>query len=150
VMERAVSSDVIVMAAAVADFRPATTVAGKIKRRRAVTLDLIPNPDIAASASQAAPHALHVGFAVETENLLDSAREKLLRKGQDLVVANLVAPGHDPFGADTNQVAFVTAESVVELPLVSKGEVARRLWDVVTGLLTTRSNPRSKAVESTT
>jgi len=131
VLARVATADVVIMAAAVADFKPATVVDGKMRRREAVELELTPTTDIAASAVAAAPHALHVGFALESANLVESAREKLRRKGQDLVVGNLISAEHNPFGADENQVTIVSRDSVEELPLLPKEAVARHLIDEI-------------------
>lgn len=143
VLERASGMDVVVMAAAVADFKPARVESGKRKRRGAFTLELEPTPDIAAELSQVVPDAIHVGFALETEDLLTSARSKLARKGQDLVVANVLSAEHNPFGADTNHVYLVTREETVELPEMPKRQVASVIWDTVRKLLDVRrSEPR--------
>jgi len=143
VLNRVGGMDVVVMAAAVADFHPALYAETKLKRRGAVTLELVPNPDIAVEVSAAAPSVVHVGFALETESLLDAARSKLRRKGQHLVVANQLSSGHNPFGAETNRVAFVWEDRVVELAEMSKRDVARHLWDEVAYLLRMRS-PREE------
>lgn len=131
VLERASAQDVIVMAAAVADFTAAASATEKIKRSDALALPLSPTSDIAAEAALAAPEAFHVGFALESSNLIERAREKLRRKGQSLVVANPITESHNPFGADTNQVSFVTADGIRELEKTSKQEVAAELWDEI-------------------
>jgi len=123
--------DVIVMAAAIADFRPASPVPQKIRREQALSLELVPTSDLAEEMAQLAPAAFHVGFALESANLVEGAREKLRRKGQQLVVANLVSDEHTPFGSDTNRVTFVSAADTLELPQMSKREVARKLWDEI-------------------
>jgi phosphopantothenoylcysteine decarboxylase/phosphopantothenate--cysteine ligase len=132
VLRYAPGQDVIVMAAAVADFAPAAPATEKIKRNDdRLSLPLVSTSDIAAEAVRAAPGALHVGFALETGDLIERAREKLRRKGQSLVVANAVTESHNPFGADTNRVTFVTSDGVRELDEMSKREVARELWNEV-------------------
>jgi phosphopantothenoylcysteine decarboxylase/phosphopantothenate--cysteine ligase len=131
VMRRASESDVVVMAAAVADFRPAAIADHKMKRGTGMTLELAPTADIAAEASAFAPQAIHVGFALESRNLVTAARDKLRRKGQHLVVANAISGEHNPFGSDTNRVAFVDRNGVTELPEMAKSDVARQLWDRV-------------------
>jgi phosphopantothenoylcysteine decarboxylase/phosphopantothenate--cysteine ligase len=134
VMENLAGRDAVIMAAAVADFRPRTTVEGKLKRSGELTLTLAPTPDIAAEASAAAPGAIHVGFALEAGDLRAGAREKMRRKGQHLVVANAISDDHDPFGADTNHVILVTRDQDIELSVLPKTEVARRVWDEVLAL----------------
>jgi phosphopantothenoylcysteine decarboxylase/phosphopantothenate--cysteine ligase len=130
VLERARDQDVIVMAAAIADFAPAQPSDQKLKRQDALTLELTPTSDISAEAVAENPDALHIGFALETGDLVHRAQEKMLRKGQDMVVANGVGADHNPFGADTNRVAIITREGITELPERSKRDVARHLWDV--------------------
>jgi phosphopantothenoylcysteine decarboxylase/phosphopantothenate--cysteine ligase len=135
VVDRAAEEDVVVMAAAVADFRPAQVVAGKIKRKEGAHLDLVPTGDIAAEAVRVAPRAIHVAFALEAENLVAAAQEKRERKGVDLVVGNAISDEHSPFGAETNRVVLVARDGVIELPLLSKAEAAARIWDRVVELL---------------
>lgn len=135
VLARVRRCDVAVMAAAVADFRPSERAREKLKRRGTISLELTPNSDIAAEAAEANPGAIHVGFALESEDLIDRARDKLTRKGQDLVVANAISPEHNPFGSDSNQVVLVTRDDVESLPPASKAKVARVLWDRVVDLL---------------
>lgn len=141
VARRLDSCDVFVAAAAVADFRPATVQPEKIKKQEGtetLELRLVRTPDILAMAGerrrqrggQGGP--ILVGFAAETgsRNLIDLARDKLQRKGVDLVVANDVTAAGSGFGTDTNQVHLVWAGGQVESwPLLRKDEVARRLWN---------------------
>ncbi|HEX6507489.1 MAG TPA: bifunctional phosphopantothenoylcysteine decarboxylase/phosphopantothenate--cysteine ligase CoaBC [Chloroflexota bacterium] len=131
--------DVVIMAAAVADFTPSQVVRRKLKRGEQMTLELSATDDIAAEAVREAPEALHIGFALETSDLVASAREKLRRKGQQLVVANAVNASHDPFGADTNRVTFVTEHAEKVIPETTKAEVARLLIDEIVLMLQARS-----------
>jgi len=131
VLARVVGVDVVVMAAAVADFRPSAPSTEKLKRQDAVSLQLSPTGDIAAEVARLAPRAIHVGFALERGDLLSRARDKLSRKKIDLVVANEISTKHNPFGADTNRVAIVSQDGVEQLAEMSKREVAVKLWDVV-------------------
>jgi phosphopantothenoylcysteine decarboxylase / phosphopantothenate---cysteine ligase len=128
--------DVVVMAAAVGDFRPDAPSSGKLRRSGGLTLQLSPTPDIAAEAAAAAPGAIHVGFALETQNLRASARDKMERKRQQMIVANEVSEEHDPFGADTNRVLIITPDREIELPEMRKADIARRIWDEILKLLT--------------
>ncbi|MGI8826081.1 MAG: bifunctional phosphopantothenoylcysteine decarboxylase/phosphopantothenate--cysteine ligase CoaBC [Chloroflexota bacterium] len=138
VLERAGASDIVIMAAAVADFSPACVLPSKLKRDAGFQLTMQPTKDIARAASEAAPDALHIGFALETEDLLNAARLKLRRKGQALVVANAVSDGHGPFGSDVNHVLLVHEGDVVELPEMSKVNVAAAVWDDIERLLAAR------------
>ncbi|MGI8967921.1 MAG: phosphopantothenoylcysteine decarboxylase, partial [Chloroflexota bacterium] len=87
----------------------------------------------------------HVGFALEAQNLLESARSKLRLNGQDLVVANAISPENNPFGANANQVAFVTASGETQLPLLAKRDVAERLLDAVVVLMREKQQPEYEA-----
>lgn len=124
-------ADVLIMAAAVADFRPAQTSAHKIKKAGAeqtLHLELTPTPDILMSvAQQARRPRVVVGFAAESQDLIANAQEKLARKRLDLIVANDITAPDAGFEVETNRVHFVTAEGVESLPLMSKEEVAAHL-----------------------
>ncbi len=131
VLARVANADVVVMAAAVADFRPSTTSTEKLKREDAISLQLSRTGDISAEAARLAPRAIHVSFALESMELLPRAREKLTRKHSDLVVANEISTEHNPFGSDTNRVAIVSHDGVEHFAEMSKGDVAVKLWDIV-------------------
>lgn len=124
-------ADVLVMAAAVGDFRAAQAQHQKIKRGDGgLTLELVPNPDILGGLSRDFPHVVSVGFAAETQDLLQNARSKLERKGIDLIVANDVTEAGSGFGADTNRVTLLFRNGDVSvLPLMSKRQVADRVLD---------------------
>jgi phosphopantothenoylcysteine decarboxylase/phosphopantothenate--cysteine ligase len=127
----ALPADVFVAAAAVADWRVADASAEKIKKGSggAPALELAENPDILAevAARRGDRPTLVIGFAAETQALIDNARAKLERKGCDLIVANSVAAGEGTFGGADNQVTIVTADGIEEWPRMSKEEVARAL-----------------------
>ena len=130
-VEAALPADIFVGAAAVADWRVETTGAQKLKKTReaAPHLKLIENPDILASVArlkQGRP-SIVVGFAAETEHVLQYAREKLARKNCDLIVANAVGESGEVFGSADNQVHIVTRENVISWPKMSKDKVAQRL-----------------------
>jgi len=131
-------ADVLVMAAAVADFRPRAAAAEKIARADGLTLELEPTHDILAEAvtiaRRRARPPLVVGFAAETGSL-ERAREKAQRKGVDLLVANDVAEKGSGFGTDTNRVTIVVpGEPDDAWPLMPKRRVAERLLDRLVGL----------------
>jgi phosphopantothenoylcysteine decarboxylase/phosphopantothenate--cysteine ligase len=120
--------DALVMSAAVADWRPKTVAAGKLKKAdMSATLELERTADILQAVAEQKQAQIVVGFAAETENLLAEAQRKLAAKGLDLIVANDVSRPDAGFEVDTNAVTFVSAEGVAELPLMSKREVAERL-----------------------
>lgn len=125
-------SDTVIMAAAVADFRPARPSAHKIKKRRGpVThLDLEATDDILCELRDRRTSQVLVGFAAETDDLLAHAKEKLHAKGLDLLVANDVTAPGSGFGSDTNRVWLLAREAdPEELPLLSKRDVADRILD---------------------
>ncbi len=136
-------ADALVMAAAVADYRPAEVAAQKIKKTGdRLTLHLTRTPDILAEVARRRESGrgprLTVGFAAETQDLLANAREKLQRKRLDLMAANDVSMADAGFAVDTNRVTLLGADGSVEaLPLMSKEEVAHEIWDRVARLLTT-------------
>jgi phosphopantothenoylcysteine decarboxylase/phosphopantothenate--cysteine ligase len=129
--------DALIMAAAVADFKVEALAEQKIKRgEHALALRLVPNPDLlAVTASLSSdPRPIRVGFAAETEDLVERAAEKLARKSLDLIVANDVSA--DVFGAETNQVTLLWSDGRrADLPRMAKTEVAERVLDAVVTLL---------------
>ncbi|ASW54688.1 bifunctional phosphopantothenoylcysteine decarboxylase/phosphopantothenate--cysteine ligase CoaBC [Plantactinospora sp. KBS50] len=141
-VEAAAGADAVVMAAAPADFRPATYAAEKIKKAgdgSAPTLPLVTNPDIAAELGERrTPGQVLVVFAAETTDAEANARGKLARKKADLIVVNVV--GEDRvFGADTNAAIVLGADgSRLELPEQAKEDLADRVWDLVVARLSDR------------
>jgi phosphopantothenoylcysteine decarboxylase/phosphopantothenate--cysteine ligase len=122
--------DGLIMSAAVSDFRPAQIYDQKVKKddAPALTLELAHNPDILAEVSAGATRPrLTIGFAAESEDLLENAQAKLTAKRLDLIVANDITARDAGFAAETNRVHFVTAEGAEALPLMSKEEVAARV-----------------------
>jgi phosphopantothenoylcysteine decarboxylase/phosphopantothenate--cysteine ligase len=128
---------VVVMTAAVADFRPARREPHKIKKEElaedaGLTLELVRNPDILAEVCRTPGTRTVVGFAAESRDLIAAAQRKLHRKGCDLLVANDVSRTDAGFDTDTNAVSFVwPGGDVEELPLLSKAQVAEHLLDRV-------------------
>jgi phosphopantothenoylcysteine decarboxylase/phosphopantothenate--cysteine ligase len=130
----AASADVVIMAAAVADFRPVLSVEGKIKKNEGVpTIALEPTPDILAQlGSEKSDNQILVGFAAETDNLVDNARGKLERKNLDLIVANDVSAPGVGFAHDTNAVTILSASGDMKsVPLASKHTIATAVLDSV-------------------
>ena len=128
--ERGPKATVVIMAAAVADYRPARVATQKIKRDAGpLDIKLEPNPDILAGLGAAkTKDQLVVGFALEMTNGVENARKKLAEKRADLIVLNSPEQG---LGGETNTVTLVEARSQVELPEASKREVAERILDRV-------------------
>ncbi len=137
VREAVADADVLVMCAAVADFRPRAPASEKIKKQAAsLVLELEPTEDILASIQR--PGLVKVGFAAETERLLEHAREKLERKGLDLLVLN---DARRTMGADTAQVTLLRPGQAPDvLPELPKDEVAERIWDAIQLLLESRKD----------
>ncbi|MGH9573286.1 MAG: bifunctional phosphopantothenoylcysteine decarboxylase/phosphopantothenate--cysteine ligase CoaBC [Candidatus Acidiferrales bacterium] len=131
VMARAPEATILIMAAAVADYRPAAVHANKIKRSEGrVTLDLEPTADILAELGRAKGKSILIGFAAETDRLAENARDKLERKGADMIVANDVTQEGAGFDIDTNIVTLVLRDGRdVPLPKMTKREVADTILD---------------------
>ncbi|MGQ4513512.1 bifunctional phosphopantothenoylcysteine decarboxylase/phosphopantothenate--cysteine ligase CoaBC [Streptomyces sp. DW26H14] len=135
-LKAASDADVVVMAAAVADFRPADYAPGKIKKKddaEPEPLALVRNPDILVqlSAERTAPGQVVVGFAAETDDVLANGRAKLRRKGCDLLVVNEVG-AHKTFGAEENEAVILAADGgETPVPFGPKEALADTVWDLV-------------------
>ena len=142
VLDKAVGASVVMMAAAVADYTPATTAAEKMKKADApLTLTLVRTRDILADLGRArgrSPLPVLVGFAAETDRVVEHGRDKLRSKGVDLVVANDVSRADAGFEVDTNAVTLLTSDGDEELTVLPKRAVAAEILDRVERLLTER------------
>ncbi len=136
VLGRVAEATVVVAAAAVSDYRPAEHSPSKIKKSDAgLTLELVRTPDILHELGERKGGRILVGFAAETEDLLEHARAKLLAKNLDLIVANDVAGEGAGFGGDSNAGVILRRDgSQVEVPLGSKRQMADRILDEVRAL----------------
>ncbi len=134
------NTDVLIMAAAPADFRPSGVAQQKIKKAHAPSSIAVTNTtDILASTIRNRPSQLiTVGFALETESVLENARAKLASKQLDLIVANRAGIKGEGFGADTNRVTLIGSSGEEQLPLMSKDSVADALLDRIEALLNGR------------
>lgn len=134
-------ANVLIMAAAPADYRPKNVSQKKLKKgESSITLDLVKNPDI---LTELQGNFVRVGFAAESEDIIANATEKLKRKNLDLIVANDITSPDSGFDADTNKVVFIDRTgNVVELPLMSKSELAHKILDKVVAMLPERRKPR--------
>jgi phosphopantothenoylcysteine decarboxylase/phosphopantothenate--cysteine ligase len=135
VLKAVKKADVLIMAAAVADYQPKAIAKSKIKKesRQGLTLELVKTPDI---LSEVTGNIIKVGFAAESENMVANARKKLRNKGLDLVVANDITQTDAGFDVDTNRVTMIDKKGKTEdLPLMSKREVAERILDRVKGMM---------------
>ena len=138
IVEKCQGADALIMAAAVADYQPQAPLEQKLKREetQGLTLALARTPDILGSVPG---KLVKVGFAAESQELLANAREKLQRKGLDLIVANDITDPQAGFGADTNRVVILGKDGDEEhLPLMSKYDVAWRVLDRMAELLRRR------------
>ena len=137
VLNASAAADVLIMAAAVADYRPAEPVDTKIKREsESLTLELVKTDDI---LSEVRGDVVKVGFAAETGEVKERAVEKLASKDLHLIAANDVTAEGSGFGADTNRVTLIDREgNVEELPLMLKYEVAHRILDRVVAILSSQ------------
>ena len=133
VKENTMDADALVMAAAVADYRPAVVAADKMKKKDGeLTLALERTQDILAWVGEHKPEKLFVcGFSMETKDLLQNSTAKLHKKKMDMIVANNVKVAGAGFGVDTNVVTLITNDTVEELPLQSKDAVAMRIADKI-------------------
>lgn len=132
ILSRLPWSDTVIMAAAVADFRPAKPMAHKLKKQRVTltSLELEPTTDILKEVAERRTTQILVGFAAETQDLLAHAQEKLQAKDVDVLVANDVSAPDAGFGSDTNRVTLLDRQgSCEEVPLMSKRALADRILD---------------------
>ena len=127
-------ASVIIKTAAVSDYRPKSAAGQKIKRKGPMTLDLEATPDILKDISLKKGTQILVGFAAETENVLENARQKLVSKNLDAIVVNDVSREGVGFDSDRNAVTIITRDEVVEVPETTKWEVAQRVLDQIVRL----------------
>jgi phosphopantothenoylcysteine decarboxylase/phosphopantothenate--cysteine ligase len=125
---------VVIKTAAVSDYRPKAAAGQKIKRKGPMTLELEATPDILKELSLKKSAQLVVGFAAETENVLENARQKLVSKNLDAIVVNDVSREGVGFDSDRNAVTIISRDEVVEVPETTKWEVAQRVLDQVVRL----------------
>jgi phosphopantothenoylcysteine decarboxylase / phosphopantothenate---cysteine ligase len=125
---------VVIKTAAVADFKPKAAAGEKIKRKGEMTLELEPTADILAEVARSKTSQIVIGFAAETENVLENARQKLVSKSLDAIVVNDVSREGVGFDSDRNAVTIISASEVIEVPETSKWEVAHRVLDQVVKL----------------
>lgn len=133
VLSRASDMDLIIKAAAVADYRPAVISSEKIKKGDGnLTVELQRNPDILAELGALKKDGQFLlGFAMETENMLENARQKLKKKNLDMIAANDLKVKGAGFGTNTNVMTLITEENMIELPCLLKEQVAHSILDQV-------------------
>jgi phosphopantothenoylcysteine decarboxylase/phosphopantothenate--cysteine ligase len=128
------AATVVIKTAAVSDYRPRAAAPQKLKRSGPMSLDLEPTPDILSEVARQKASRLIVGFAAETQNVLENARKKLSSKSLDAIVVNDVSNEGIGFDSDRNAVTIITDDEVVEVPETTKWEVAQRVLDQVVKL----------------
>lgn len=139
VMKRFTECSIFIAAAAVADFRPSEMVSNKMKKadRETLQLELVRNPDILSIAAQnRRQRQLIIGFAAETQNVKEYAKEKLEKKGLDMVIANDITQPGSGFDTETNiaSIIFPDGRASIDLPLMSKPDLANRILDEIAKL----------------
>ncbi|HKN17267.1 MAG TPA: bifunctional phosphopantothenoylcysteine decarboxylase/phosphopantothenate--cysteine ligase CoaBC [Candidatus Sulfotelmatobacter sp.] len=132
---------VVIKTAAVSDYRAKSASPQKIKRKGPITLELEPTPDILKEISLRKQAQILVGFAAETENVLENARQKLAAKQLDAIVVNDVSREGVGFDSDRNEVTIITHDEVVDVPETTKWEVAQRVLDQVVRIRQRRKSP---------
>ena len=135
VLDRMKEATLLIKAAAVADYRPVSESAQKLKRTGPITLELAPTEDILAEVVRhRRTGQLIVGFAAETQNVMENGRAKLLKKGADAIVVNDVAGKGIGIDADDNAATFLTRTTSVEMPAMPKRQLADRILDEIVAL----------------
>lgn len=131
VTKNAEDMDFIIKAAAVADYTPSTVSAEKIKKsEEEMNISLEKTQDILKYLGEHKPEKQKIcGFSMETENMLENSKKKLISKNVDMIAANNVKVEGAGFGVDTNVITFITKNDITELPIMSKEEVADKLLD---------------------
>ncbi len=127
-------ANIVIMNAAVSDYRPSQTSPKKIKKQEKLTLELVKNPDILEELGKRKKHQFLVGFALESENLIHYGKEKLIRKNLDLLVANPT----ESMGSKNHRGYIITPDGVEEFSFSTKLESARFIWDKIAEMLSKR------------
>ena len=131
VLELLPQASIVIKTAAVSDYHAKSASLQKIKRKGPIALELEPTADILKEISQRKQSQIIVGFAAETENVLENARQKLAAKHLDAIVVNDVSREGIGFDSDRNEVTIITQDEVVEVPETTKWEVAQRVLNQV-------------------
>jgi len=125
---------IVIKTAAVSDYRPKSMASQKIKRSGHMTIELEPTADIVSEIARSKGSQLVIGFAAETENVLENARKKLLSKSLDAIVVNDVSHEGVGFDSDRNAVTIITQHDIVDIPETTKWDVAQRVLDQIARL----------------
>jgi len=141
-------ASIVIKTAAVADYRPKTAAEQKIKRSGPMTLELEATPDILKEISARKTGQTVIGFAAETENVLENARQKLVTKNLDAIVVNDVSRAGVGFDSDRNAVTIISRDEVVEVPETTKWEVAQRVLDHIVRLRKNQGQTATSPIRS--
>ena len=134
-LTQAIDADMIIACAAVADYKVANYAPQKIKKKaEQITLELIKNPDIISTVKQKFPELISIGFAAETENIIEHATKKLKTKGLDLIVANDVSE-QQVFNQNTTKVSIIEQRGTIHEFNGSKNQVAEQIFEYLESLL---------------
>lgn len=126
------NQDIIIKAAAVADYRPKEVFDGKLKKKdENLSLELERTDDILKFVGEHKKNQFVCGFSMETDNMIENSKEKLIRKNLDMIVANNLRQKGAGFAGDTNIVTIITRDNIQELELLSKEEVANKIIDSI-------------------
>ncbi|MCU1307350.1 MAG: Phosphopantothenoylcysteine decarboxylase / Phosphopantothenate-cysteine ligase [Acidobacteriaceae bacterium] len=142
VLSKLEQATIVIKAAAVADYKPKQVASQKIKRKGPLTLELEPTADIVAEVGQRRDRQLVIGFAAETENVIENARKKLNSKSLDAIVVNDISKPGIGFDSEDNAVTILTADREIEVPKASKQQIALEILKVVSSLEQRRSAPQ--------
>jgi phosphopantothenoylcysteine decarboxylase / phosphopantothenate---cysteine ligase len=134
-------STIVIKTAAVSDYRAKSSSDQKLKRTGPLILELEPTTDILKEISARKQHQLVIGFAAETENALENARQKLTAKNLDAVVVNNVSREGIGFDSDRNEVTIITHDEIIDVPETTKWEVAQRVLDQIVRLRDRKKSP---------
>ena len=136
-LDHARNSDIFIATAAVADYRPSSPAREKIKKKDdTLSIHLTKNPDIVAAVAQLSPKPFTIGFAAETQNLINYAEKKISQKNLDMIIANDVSGTDKGFGAEDNEVFIIDKNGDSQkLRLESKIKIARKIIDRIINLI---------------
>ncbi len=143
--------DIFIGVAAVADFRPTQSATHKIKKKSqaGLSLELVQNPDIIAAVARGSARPIVVGFAAETQDTIENARIKLVRKGLDMIVVNDVSDQRIGFNSNDNAVTVITADGEDRIDIGTKSEIAHAIIDRVVRALERASSRRAESAMHT-
>ena len=136
-LNKFIDSDIIIMSAAVADYKVKEIAAQKIKKtEKSIQLELVKNVDILYELGKLKTHQLLIGFALETENVIENAKSKLKKKNLDLIIANTTNQNGEGFGFDTNKISIVDKDNkIYNFELKQKAELAEDICNVISNYL---------------